>query len=135
MPSVYDLVLRRLVQQHPEQLLPLLFGAELPKLVRTADTSLPQSERRADALLVVEKGGERFVVEAELQAQKDIAFAQRLLDYAVRAHLREGLPVLSVAIYLVPEAESGPPHLEMRCAGRHVLSFDFQVVRLWEVDF
>lgn len=71
MGSVYDLVLRRLVQGHPEQLLLLLFGPDAPTLVRAADTSLPQSERRADALLIVEARGERFAVEVEVQAQPE----------------------------------------------------------------
>ncbi|MBZ4417593.1 hypothetical protein [Myxococcus sp. RHSTA-1-4] len=135
MASVYDLILRRLVQGHPEQLLLLLFGSNAPRLVRAVDSSLPQSERRADALLIVEARGERFAVEVELQAQPEAGFARRLLDYAVRAHLREGLPVLPVALYLLPEAEGAPPPYTFDCVGRRVLSFDFQVVRLWEVDF
>jgi hypothetical protein len=135
MASVFDLVLRRLIQQHPEQLLALIFGATAPRLVRAADTSLPQSERRADALLIVEQKDERFVVEVEVQAQLDPGFSRRLLDYAVRAHLREGLPVLPVALYLLPDAEGGAPPYGFSCAGRRVLAFDFQVVRLWEVDF
>ncbi|NMO18875.1 hypothetical protein HPC49_20130 [Pyxidicoccus fallax] len=135
MASVYDLILRRLVQGHPEQLLLLLFGPDAPTLVRAVDSSLPQSERRADALLIAEARGERFVVEVELQAQPEAGFARRLLDYTVRAHLREGLPVLPVALYLLPEAEGAPPPYVFGCAGQRVLSFDFQVVRLWEVDF
>jgi hypothetical protein len=135
MGSVYDLVLRRLVQGHPEQLLLLLFGPNAPTLVRTADTSLPQSERRADALLIVEARGERFAVEVEVQAQPEAGFSRRLLDYTVRAHLRERLPVLPVALYLLPEAEGAPPPYTFDCVGRRVLSLDFQVVRLWEVDF
>ncbi len=135
MGSVYDLILRRLVQEHPEQLLPLLFGPEAPTLVRTADTSLPQSERRADALLIVESRGQRFAVEVEVQAQPEAGFSRRLLDYTVRAHLRERLPVLPVVLYLLPVAEGAPPPYTFACAGRRVLAFDFQVVRLWEVDF
>ncbi|MFP2928219.1 hypothetical protein ACLESO_24075 [Pyxidicoccus sp. 3LG] len=126
MASVYDLILRRLVQGHPEQLLLLLFGPDAPTLVRAADTSLPQSERRADALLIVEAHGERFAVEVEVQAQPEAGFSRRLLDYAVRAHLREGLPVLPVALYLLPEAEGAPPPYTFACAGRRVLSFDFR---------
>lgn len=135
MGSVFDLVLRRLVQGHPEQLLLLLFGPNAPTFVRTADSSLPQSERRADAILVVESQGERFAVDVEVQAQADPNFARRLLDYTVRVHLREDLPVLPVALFLVPQAECTPPPYTFDCAGRRVLSFDFQVVRLWEVDF
>lgn len=135
MGSVFDLIFRRLVQSHPEQLLLLLFGPDTPTWVRTADSSLPQSERRADAILVVESGGERFAVELEVQAQADPNFARRLLDYTVRVHLREGLPVLPVALFLFPEAEGAPPPYTFGWAGRRVLSFDFQVVRLWEVDF
>jgi hypothetical protein len=135
MGSVYDLILRRLVQSHPEQLLLLLFGSNAPTLVRTADTSLPQSDRRADAVFVVETREERFAVEVEVQAQVDPRFSRRLLEYAVRVHLREGLPVLPMVLYLVPEAEGAPPPYTFGCAGRRVLSFDFQVVRLWEVDF
>jgi hypothetical protein len=135
MASVYDLVLRRLVQQHPEQLLALVFGEGAPRLVHAADTSLPQSERRADALLVVEGEGQRYCVEVELQAQRDGDFPRRMLDYAVRAHLREGLPVLPVAVYLQPEAEGEAPPYGFSCAGRPVLTFHFEVVRLWEVDF
>jgi hypothetical protein len=135
MASVYDLILRRLVQSHPEQLLLLLFGPGAPTLVRTADTSLPQSDRRADAVFVVEAREERFAVEVEVQAQADPRFSRRLLEYAVRVHLREGLPVLPVVLYLVPEAEGAPPPYTFGCAGQQVLSFDFRVVRLWEVDF
>lgn len=135
MGSVFDLILRRLVQSHPDQLLLLLFGPQAPRLVRTADSSLPQSERRADAILVVESEGERFVVDLEVQAQADPNFSRRLLDYTVRAHLREGLPVLPVALFLLPEAEGPPPPYTFGCAGRRVLTFDFQVVRLWEIDF
>ncbi|MCP3142992.1 hypothetical protein [Pyxidicoccus xibeiensis] len=80
MGPVFDLILRRLVQAHPEQLLLLLFGPGGPTLLRTADSSLPQTERRADTVLVVEHQGERFVVEVELQAQPDPDFARRLLD-------------------------------------------------------
>jgi predicted transposase YdaD len=135
MGSVFDLIFRRLAQSHPEQLLLLLFGPDAPTLLRTADSSLPQSERRADTILVVEARGERFAVEVEVQAQPDPSFTRRLLDYAVRVHLREGLPVLPVVLFLFPEAENTAPPYTFGCAGRHVLSFDFQVVRLWEVDF
>jgi hypothetical protein len=83
----------------------------------------------------VEARGERFAVEVEVQAQPEAGFSRRLLDYTVRAHLRERLPVLPVALYLLPEAEGAPPPYTFGCAGRRVLSFDFQVVRLWEVDF
>ncbi|QSQ12149.1 hypothetical protein [Myxococcus landrumensis] len=135
MGSIFDLVLRRLVQAHPAHLLRLLFGSDAPTFVRAADTSLPQSERRADAVLVVETSSERFVLEVELQAQSDPHFMRRLLDYTVRVHLREGLPVLPVVVLVVPEAEGVRPPYVMRCRGQPVLTLDFLVVRLWEVDF
>ncbi|WP_163865931.1 hypothetical protein [Myxococcus eversor] len=135
MGPYFDLVLRRLVQNHPEHLLLLLFGSDAPTFVHAADTSLPQSERRADAILVVEAPSERFAVELEIQAQADPDFARRFLDYTVRIHLREGLPVLPVVLLVVPEAEGVRPPYLVRCRGRQVLAFDFLVVRLWEVDF
>ncbi|MFY1829490.1 hypothetical protein ACN47A_26490 [Myxococcus fulvus] len=135
MKPIFDLVLRGLVQRHPAQLLFLLFGEEAPNFVRAADTSLPQSERRADAVLVVESASERFAVEVELQAQADPDFARRLLDYTVRVHLRENLPVLPVVVLVVPEAEGIHPPYVIRCQGRPRLTLDFLVVRLWEVDF
>lgn len=135
MGPYFDLVLRRLVQNHPEHLLLLLFGSDAPTFVHAADTSLPQSERRADAILVVEAPSERFAVELEIQAQADPDFARRFLDYTVRIHLREGLPVLPVVLLVVPEAEGVRPPYLVHCRGRQVLAFDFLVVRLWEVDF
>ncbi|NVJ23709.1 hypothetical protein HUW62_21005 [Myxococcus sp. AM011] len=135
MGPYFDLVLRRLVQNHPEHLLLLLFGSDAPTFVHAADTSLPQSERRADAILVVEAPSERFAVELEIQAQADPDFARRFLDYTVRIHLREGLPVLPVVLLVVPEAEGVRPPYRVHCRGRQVLAFDFLVVRLWEVDF
>ncbi|MFY2560073.1 hypothetical protein ACN469_20860 [Corallococcus terminator] len=135
MRPIFDLVLRGLVQRHPEQLLFLLFGEGAPRFVRASDTSLPQSERRADAVLVVETTSERFAVEIELQAQADPDFARRLLDYTVRVHLRENLPVLPVVILVVPEAEGVRPPYVIRCQGQPRLTLDFLVVRLWEVDF
>ncbi|GEL74737.1 hypothetical protein [Myxococcus virescens] len=135
MTTVFDLILRRLVQGHPEQLLLLLFGDQHPALIRMADSSLPQSERRADTVMVVEAHGARFAVDVEIQAQADPHFAARLLDYTVRIHRREKLPVLPVAIYLTPEAEGSPPPYGFECPGIRVLTFDFQVVRLWEVDY
>lgn len=135
MKPIFDLVLRGLVQRHPAQLLFLLFGEEAPRFIRAADTSLPQSERRADAVLVVESNSERFAVELELQAQADPDFARRLLDYTVRVHLRENLPVLPVVILVVPEAEGIHTPYVIRCQGRPRLTLDFLVVRLWEVDF
>ncbi|WP_426734649.1 hypothetical protein [Myxococcus faecalis] len=135
MKPIFDLVLRGLVQRHPAQLLFLLFGEEAPRFVRAADSSLPQSERRADAVLVVESDSERFAVEVELQAQVDPDLARRLLDYTVRVHLRENLPVLPVVILVVPEAEGIRPPYVIRCRGRPRLTLDFLVVRLWEVDF
>ncbi|WAM26318.1 hypothetical protein [Myxococcus sp. NMCA1] len=135
MTTVFDLILRRLVQGHPEQLLLLLFGGQPPDFIRMADSSLPQSERRADTVMVVEAHGARFAVDVEIQAQADPHFAARLLDYTVRIHRREKLPVLPVAIYLTPEAEGSPPPYGFECPGIRVLTFDFQVVRLWEVDY
>ncbi|QQR44391.1 hypothetical protein JKA73_36430 [Myxococcus xanthus] len=135
MTTVFDLILRRLVQGHPEQLLLLLFGDQHPAFIRMADSSLPQSERRADTVMVVEAHGARFAVDVEIQAQADPHFAARLLDYTVRIHRREKLPVLPVAIYLTPEAEGSPPPYGFECPGIRVLTFDFQVVRLWEVDY
>ncbi len=135
MTTVFDLILRRLVQGHPEQLLLLLFAGQTPAFIRMADSSLPQSERRADTVLVVEAHGVRFAVDIEIQAQADPQFAARLLDYTVRIHRREKLPVLPVAIYLTPEAEGAPPPYGFACPGIRVLTFDFQVVRLWEVDY
>ncbi len=74
-------------------------------------------------------------MDIEVQAQPDPHFVRRLLDYTVRVHLREGLPVLPVAFFLLPEAEGSAPPYVIECAGRQVLSFNFRVIRLWELDF
>ncbi|MCP3169374.1 RpnC/YadD family protein [Myxococcus qinghaiensis] len=74
-------------------------------------------------------------MELEIQAQADPDFVRRFLDYTVRIHLREGLPVLPVVLLVVPEAEGVRPPYLVHCRGRQVLAFDFLVVRLWEVDF
>lgn len=61
--------------------------------------------------------------------------AERLLEYSVQAHLKYGLPVYSVVIYLRKTAKVPEPPLIWKLPnGQEVLRFNFLNIELWKLS-
>ena len=110
-------------------------GAEL---LETITIELPREPMRADALLKIrfppkadEVTGRIVILHIEVQSSADADMPLRLCQYAVLTYQREKIPVVSVVIYL-EKCATPPIPWTMRGPDGDILTFHFQVVRLWE---
>jgi predicted transposase YdaD len=111
----YDAAAKHLFERDPAAWLRYVGLAEADKVVRMG-------------------GGEPSLAHVEVQVTYDPAMPVRLLRYCALLHHRHGLPVASVLILLRPEAD-GPAltgSLALSRAGVPYLTFEYQVVRVWE---
>jgi hypothetical protein len=121
--------------------------------------ALPASARTADIVWEIEtRSGERGILHLELQVKIETAqeekkprkqkkaqgkappkkraeepkdIRERMVEYALRLYLRDHLPVHSVVIFL-KRGTTPEPHFGWSLEGRERLSFNFEMIRLWE---
>ncbi len=136
MEKVWDNSLSALINSNPQAFLDLLLpGAACLHQHRT---KLKGMQRQPDAVLEVERHGERFIFNPEFQSAQDIAMAERLLLYHVLLWDEYKLPVRTCVLALLPRAkiplspllwtQPGEP------SGQRVerIRFSYEVIELWE---
>ncbi|MBI2194827.1 MAG: Rpn family recombination-promoting nuclease/putative transposase [Planctomycetes bacterium] len=131
----FDLTMRHLAQGYPKDIVRLCLGQE-PQALEVLSPDLTATERRADSLAKVNVSGEIFGLQVEFQTRYAKGKALGTLEYRVRARVLRGLPVLSVVVYLTDEGYPGPGSnvWEEKVLDRTQLVFQFEDVRLWELD-
>jgi predicted transposase YdaD len=105
-----------------------------PGPVEMLNTELDTVQIAADR--VVRFSNDEEIVHLEVQASWDGDLPNRLLEYNVYLHRREGLPIHSVAILLCRDANARAVTGELtrrRRNGRLTLQFEYDVIRAWEL--
>lgn len=95
-----------------------------------------QVEVEVDFLAEMHVGEEMFILHPDFQTRYDPAMPTRMHEYRVHIRCTYGKPVLSVVVWLTAERYPGRGHnrLEEVVLGRRQLVFEFEEVRLWELD-
>jgi hypothetical protein len=129
----YDATLKDLLEADPHAWLEFLrVGADGP--IRVVDSDLATVTAAADKVLRID-GTTSRLVHLEFQASHDLSLPRRLLWYNVLLDYRHGLPVMSAAVLVRPEANSptfdGLLRRALPDAPDH-LTFRYAVVRIWE---
>jgi hypothetical protein len=147
-PTDYDGAWKETLERFLPQFLELAFPAihrvvDWSKPVRFLDTELQEFVRaseagtlRADKLVEVMRvdGVEEWLlIHAEVQTQRDAAFAERMFDYHCRIRNRFQRPVVSLAVLADEQARWRPTWYEVEVLGCRI-RFDFPVCKLSELD-
>lgn len=132
-----DLAAKVLLQVVPEDLVGLALPGVIVRGVRPADTNLPAFALTMDKLLRVEltESDTPLMLHFEVAANWASTVPRQTFDYWSLAH-RAYDELWSVVICLKPGVKQGPPrgHYERRVRGRRPVSFEFDVIRLWELS-
>ncbi len=151
----YDAALKEMLSAAHDTFLALILPGT--KWRATLSEEVRRGSRRADLVWEVEtSSGERGIAHFELQIKIETArkeqkirqrrepkersrkrteepkdIRERMAEYALLLYLRDHLPVYSVVIFLKP-GNTPEPHFGWRWNGRELLSFNFEIIRLWE---
>jgi predicted transposase YdaD len=126
-----DSAFKTLVQLAPQDFVSTFQpGAEY---VQTITIELPRDPLRVDELLKIRypETGKEFIWNMEAQLDADDTMPERLCQYSIGAYMREGLGILSTVFYLERCKTPTPPFIMAGPTG-DILTFHYQVVRLWE---
>jgi predicted transposase YdaD len=131
MPLPFDATLKDLVRTHPADWLAIL-GEPATQPVQLLTPDLSTVSAFADIVFSL---GER-ILHVDFQSSADIRLPRRLLMYNTLLYDEYDLPVHSIVVLLHPRADrsdlTGTVSYEGR-PGRGGLTFQFEIVRLWEV--
>ena len=95
---------------------------------------IDRSKLKADLVFKILYKGLLAILNLEMQSGKDSYIGARLLQYI--AGLRDfykDLPILCVVIYLFKCQVEMPPYI-IECADKRSIVFDYDVIKLWEVE-
>src|SRR5258708_29282700 len=135
MSKRFDAVLKHLPEDYPQDWAQLA-GVKRPARVTVIDADLSTVTAAADKVLRIDEP-DPWLLHFEFQASYDARLSQRLLQYNVLLHVRHSLPVRSVAILLSPKADGKAMtgHVQVRLPnGKAYHEFDYDVIRLWQLD-
>ncbi|HLJ32185.1 MAG TPA: hypothetical protein VKU38_00970 [Ktedonobacteraceae bacterium] len=109
----------------------LLPGA---KFVSNLSPELEDETVYADLLFEVTINGKRALLHIEIQRNRHSHMAERMWDYNHRATIKYKCAVSSVVIYLIDDGQvATTPFIKDFPTGRIIHTFDFEVVKLWEI--
>ena len=121
-------VLTEIPQDTVDWLLP---GA---KFVSNLSPELEDETVYADLLFEVSINGKRALLHIEIQRNRHSHMAERMWDYNHRATIKYKCAVSSVVIYLIDDGQvATTPLIKDFPTGRIIHTFDFDVVKLWEI--
>jgi hypothetical protein len=95
---------------------------------------LPAAPVAADLVWEVEEQGQPLLFHIENQTNVDPLIGERVANYALQVWRRDHLAVRSLVVYLRPEANTPAPPFVITLSGREVLRYEYEVLRLWEMD-
>lgn len=121
-------VLTEIPQDTVDWLLP---GA---KFVSNLSPELEDETVYADLLFEVIVNGKRASLHIEIQRNRHSHMAERMWEYNHRATKKYKCAVSSVVIYLIDDGQvATTPFIKEFPTGRVIHTFDFDVVKLWEI--
>ncbi len=130
---------------HPfDNLTKALFGLDgakiIPELIpgvrveAAQNIEIDRSKLKADLVFKIWYKGLLAVLNLEMQSREDSYIGARLLQYiAGLCDFYKDLPILCVVIYLFKCKVEEPPYI-IECADKRSVVFDYDVIKLWEVE-
>jgi len=109
----------------------LLPGAAL---LAVLDIEVLRAPMRVDRVYRVKYGGKEHILHLEFQTDADDDMAYRLLVYNANLWRDYKLPVISLIVYLFSTTTVTSPLQAISGNGAEILTFHFQVHKLWEYD-
>lgn len=135
MPKVFDSAVKTLVALAPRGIPRLLNLAA--QRVRPLDTDVSIVSGAMDAALLIEDESAPFVLHLEFQSSHDAKLLSRASMYHTIYHHQTQLDVQSVLVFLTEDAwrsKYGSGRYELGQPDRPRSVFEFQCVRVWELD-
>lgn len=109
----------------------LLTGAEV---MDARNIEIDRSKLKADLVFKILYKGLVAILNLELQSGADSNIGARLFQYLAGLHeFYKELPILCVVIYLFRCQVEMPPYI-IECADKRSIVFNYDVIRLWEVE-
>lgn len=128
----YDNITKALFGLDGTQIIPELL-AEV-RVVDAQNVEIDRSKLRADLVFKIFYRGLIAILNLELQSRADSKLGSRLLQYLAGLHdFYNQLPVLCAVLYLFRCQVEMPPYI-IECADKRSITFDYDVIRLWEVE-
>jgi predicted transposase/invertase (TIGR01784 family) len=125
---VFDNVSKHLIEQYPSDFATWLLGAPVT-LTTLNPTELSLEPIRADSLILLQSSD--LILHTEFQTAPDPTMPFRMLDYRVRVYRKfPEKRMIQVVIYLRPTESRDVYQTSFEIDN---LSFQFQVIRIWEV--
>ena len=133
MAKPHDKRMKRLIREHPEDLLALVLEQALFKEHRPNE--FESEESYADALLQIELHNKPCLVHMEFQQSRDARMPYRLLEYNVQAMKHnKNLPVYSCVIYLRKHGKVVELPLVITYPNDYeILRFHYGSIALWKI--
>jgi len=132
-----DVAAKVLLREAPEDLAGLFFEPASIRGVLAEETTLPALSRTVDKLLRIELEGEEepLRLHVEVQANWAADVPRRMHEYWALCH-RSHERLLSVLICLKPGSKQGEPRpvYEVSLLGRRPIRFEFELVKVWELE-
>jgi hypothetical protein len=131
----YDNLLKRLVQNQPNAILPLLFPRLVKEVIGEINIEILIPPRRTDRVykILPVDGEEEEIFHIEYEASPNNKMDKRLLVYHAVLYEEHELPITSVIVYPFEFTGVESPLIERR-RGKQVLRFDYEVIQLWKED-
>lgn len=134
LPQEYDTTLKSLFGEEAAKIVPMLVPGT--QWIDEKNIELDRSTLKADLVYNVIVEGIPAIMNTELQTDIKTNIVVRLLQYHVLILAKHKKPVFSVLLlpfkaYFSPELESP---FEERCGDNVLLTFRYEVVKLWERD-
>lgn len=126
----YDNLLKRLVENQPTAILPLLFPDLDIVAIEELNIEVLIPPRRTDRVYKAQsKNGEVVILHAEFESGSNSKMDKRLLIYHALLLEKHNLPILSLIVYLFEVHMVTPPLIETR-RDKQILSFEYQTLSL-----
>ena len=133
----FDIVSKYLVQHYPGDFARFALGRDDVESVKVMDPEqLTVKARQTDSLLRVQLGVEEVLVHTEFQTTDSTQppMARRMVGYIGRIVEQYGRPVVSIVIYLRPDAGQRDPGYYLQDRPGQRILVEYQVIRLSELD-
>ncbi|HEY3356376.1 MAG TPA: hypothetical protein VGQ83_24210 [Polyangia bacterium] len=137
--GIWDITFKQLMRLRPQDLIGLLPGVPSGAKLRLADKEFPPpaAPKLLDACIELESDGSGTLYHLEFEAEPRRDAPLRVFEHFSLAHCGlGGRPVRPVVFYLSPGArgQRGLVRPDVVADGRLVCRFDFEAVRIWELD-
>jgi hypothetical protein len=131
----YDNLLKRLVENQPKQIIPLLFPGLVGEVLEELNVEVLLPPRRMDRVYKTrpEASAAEEILHLEFEVTANGKMDVRLLIYHALLLEKHELPITSWIVYPFETSVVTPPLKEYR-GTREILSFEYETLPLWKLD-